>query len=226
MPNQPYFDQNENLWNNRVAVHLRSKLYDMPGFLKGKSSLTEIEANALGDVNGKSLLHLQCHFGQDTLSWARQGAIVTGVDFSKKAIESAEQLAADLDLTARFIHSNVYDLPLVLKEKFEVVFTTFGAIPWLPDLEAWAKMIGQFLNKGGTFYLAEFHPAFYLFNFENFQIEYNYFNKGAPYEEIVEGTYADQTAKIKDKEYFWNHSLQEVIMPLLENGLQLEEFRE
>ncbi len=221
-----YFDQNKDLWNNKVDVHVKSKFYDMEGFLAGKSSLTEIEAMALGDVSGKSLLHLQCHFGQDTLSWARQGAIATGVDFSEKAIELARSLVEQLKLDARFILANVYDVPEVLDEKFDIVFTTFGAIPWLPDLEKWAAIINKSLKPGGTFYLAEFHPALYMFNFDNYKVEYGYFTEKNPYSEEITGTYADHDSEVKGKEYFWNHSISEVMSSLLKEGLQVLDFQE
>ncbi len=221
-----FFDQNKDLWNNKVDVHVKSKFYDMEGFLSGKSSLTEIEADALGDVSGKSLLHLQCHFGQDTLTWARRGAIVTGVDFSEKAIDLASSLAGQLKLDARFILANVYDVPEVLDEKFDIVFTTFGAIPWLPDLEKWASVVSRSLKPGGTFYLAEFHPTLYIFNFDNYKVEYGYFTEKNPYSEEITGTYADHDSEVKGKEYFWNHSISEVVMPLLKEGLQVLDFQE
>ena len=224
---EEYFEHNRRLWENRVAVHLESELYDQANFLAGKSSLTEIERDALGDVTGKTLLHLQCHFGQDTLSWARQGAIATGIDFSENAIVTAREIAAELDLEARFISTNVYDLPEVLDEKFDIVFSTFGAIPWLPDMEKWAAIVGRFLKPGGLFYLAEFHPTLYLFNFDNAKVEYSYFNEGTPYVEDVVGTYAD---KLKGegggRECFWNHSISEVVNALLSQGLQLLELNE
>lgn len=223
---QQFFEENKKLWNDRVAVHMKSGLYDMEGFMAGKSSLTEIDKNAFGDVRGKTLLHLQCHFGQDTLSWARQGARVTGVDFSEKAIEAATAIGLELGLEARFILSNVYDLPQVLDEKFDLVFTTFGAIPWLPDMEKWASVVAKYLKPGGLLFLAEFHPTLYLFNFDNYKLEYGYFTESEPFSEDVEGSYADPEKKTKGKEHFWNHALSEVIGPLLENGLSLQELRE
>lgn len=222
-----YFKNNQELWDSRVGVHLKSELYDHENFMKGKCSLTEIERDALGDVSGKTLLHLQCHFGQDTISWARKGAIPTGVDFSEKAIAEARKIADELDVKARFIQSNVYDIPEILDEKFDIVFSTFGAIPWLPDLEKWAKIVRDSLKPGGVFYLAEFHPAFYLFNFENGKVEYDYFNSGVPYEEFVDGTYADKEYKgEKRAEYFWNHSITGILTPLLKEGLKLAELKE
>ncbi|MBI1225557.1 MAG: methyltransferase domain-containing protein [Bacteroidetes bacterium] len=223
---QTYFEQNRKIWNDRVETHLKSDFYDHTSFMAGKSSLTEIEANALGDVNGKTLLHLQCHFGQDSLSWARQGALVTGIDFSENAIETAKQINDELGLNARFLNSDVYQLPEVLSGKFDIVFSTFGAIPWLPDLEKWADVVSHFLKPGGIFYLAEFHPTFYLFNFENHKVEYGYFTEGKPYSEEISGTYADRYAGVQGLEHFWNHSLSEVMSPLLKNGLQVLDFQE
>ena len=217
-----YFSQNKKLWNERVSVHLQSKFYDVEAFRKGANSLKEIEmAEIAGEVAGKSLLHLQCHFGQDSLALARLGAQVTGIDFSDKAIEAAQQLNDELGLNARFIQTNVYDLEQVLDGEFDVIFSTYGAIPWLPDLEKWAAIVSRFLKKGGIFYLAEFHPTLYLFNFDNYQVEYSYFTTAKPYEEKVQGTYADDNSGIEETEFFWNHATSEVVTPLLENGLEL-----
>lgn len=205
---------------------MNSSFYDQAGFMAGKDSLTEIETNALGDVSGKSLLHLQCHFGQDSLSLARRGARVTGIDFSDKAIDTARQINDQLGLDATFLVSDVYSLPEALEGTFDIVFSTFGAIPWLPDLEKWAAVVGHFLKPGGVFYLAEFHPTLYMFNFDSFKVEYSYFNENTPYEEVVTGTYADPDAPITAKEFFWNHDLAEVIGSLMGQGLKLVEFRE
>lgn len=223
---QEYFEQNQKVWNERVETHLKSEFYDQAGFIAGKSTLTEIETNAFGDVNGKTLLHLQCHFGQDTMTWSRRGAKATGIDFSEKAIEAARNINAQLGLDAQFVHSDVYDLPNVLNGQFDYVFTTFGGIPWLPDLEKWAAVIGHFLKPGGTFYMAEFHPTLYLFNFDNYKIEYGYFTEQNPYSEEITGTYADHKAGIQGIEHFWNHSISEVMMPLIGQGLQVLDFQE
>jgi SAM-dependent methyltransferase len=224
--NESYFEQNKKLWNKKVRHHFDSAFYNVKGFKAGESSLTEIEKAELPDLTGKTLLHLQCHFGQDTLSLARLGAQVTGVDFSENAIKTARELSTELNLNARFIEANIYDLPRILQEEYDVVFTTYGTIPWLPDLQKWAEIISKSLKKGGLFYFADFHPTFYLFNFDNKQVEFSYFNEGKPYEEFVSGTYADPLAPINEKEYFWNHAIEEVISPLLENGFSLEAFRE
>ncbi len=223
---ETFFNQNKKLWDKKVEVHLKSAFYGLEQFKAGKSSLNEIDAAAFSDVKGKSLLHLQCHFGQDTLSFAREGAAVTGVDFSEKAIEAAQNLSRELGLDSRFIVANVYDVPKLLPERFDMVFTGFGAIPWLPDLDKWASVVAACLKPGAEFFIAEFHPTLYLFNFDSRKPEYHYFNTGKPYEETIQGTYADPRASIEEKEYFWNHSLEEVVMALLNNGLQLVAFRE
>jgi len=128
-----YIEVNRNSWNNRTESHLKSEFYDLEGFLNGKNSLNEIELNLLGDIKGKTILHLQCHFGQDTISLSRLGAEVTGIDLSDKAIESAKQIAKNTTSNVKFICCDIYDLPNHLKEKFDVVFTSYGTIGWLPD---------------------------------------------------------------------------------------------
>jgi ubiquinone/menaquinone biosynthesis C-methylase UbiE len=222
---QDYFKANQLQWDARVAPHLDSDFYDMKGFLEGKTSLKNIELEGLGDVKGKKLLHLQCHFGQDTMSWARMGAQCTGVDFSQEGIAKARQLNAELGLDVTFIEANVYDLPKVLDEKFDIVFTSYGTIIWLPDLDLWAKTIAHFLKDDGIFYIADFHPFLQLFNFEKQTIEYDYFNTRV-YREEFSGTYADNEADLKGVEYFWQHSLSETTNSLIANGLQIIDFQE
>lgn len=226
MENQQYFDLNKKFWDSRVEPHQSSSLYDMKAFMAGKSSLTEIEKDELGDVTQKTLLHLQCHFGQDTISWARKGAIATGVDFSGKAIDKANEIKDELGVQARFIESNVYDLPEVLDEQFDIVFTSYGATPWLPDLTKWAAIVSRYLKKGGLFYIAEFHPTLYMFDFDTYQVAYNYFNEGKPYIEEVTGSYANPDDPTKSTECFWNHSISEKLNALLKEGLQLIEMKE
>ena len=220
-PYQDYFEANKDLWNQRTAVHKDSAFYDLPAFLNGRSSLQQIELRELGDVRGKKILHLQCHFGMDTLSLARMGAQVTGMDFSPAAIAEARRLNDMLGLDAQFICCNVYDLEEHLHETFDIVFTSYGVIGWLPDLQAWASIIRQFLRPRGFFYLAEFHPVVWMMDEDFEKIKYHYHN----HELIVvesKGTYTDRHADIHLPEYSWNHSLGEVINALLGQGLQLE----
>ncbi len=155
------FEHNRQSWNELTPLHFNSEFYDVEGFKQGKTSLNHIELNEIGDVSEKKLLHLQCHFGMDTLSFARMGADVTGVDLSDEAIRTAQQLSSELNIPARFIQSNVYEIDQKLDEKFDIVYTSYGAINWLNDLDLWAKIIDRFLKPGGKFYIIEFHPFIY-----------------------------------------------------------------
>ena len=156
---QQFFEANKELWNQRTMVHKDSSFYDVPAFINGKSSLNKIELDDLGDVTGKKILHLQCHFGMDTLSLARMGAKVTGVDLSDTAIAEARKLNEQLGLDVEFICCNVYNLKDHLKEQFDIVFTSYGVIGWLPDLNKWAEIISHYTKPGGFFYMGEFHPV-------------------------------------------------------------------
>lgn len=201
-----YFEENKALWNKRTAVHKDSAFYDLPSFLNGRSSLQPIELEALGDVRGKKILHLQCHFGMDSLSLARMGATVTGVDLSDSSIAEARRLNEQLELNAQFICCNVYDLKEYLDERFDIVFTSYGVIGWLPDLGPWASLIQHFLKPGGSFLMAEFHPVVWMMD-ENFQhIKYFYNNRELIVTES-QGTYTDRGAAIVHKEYSWNHGV-------------------
>jgi 2-polyprenyl-3-methyl-5-hydroxy-6-metoxy-1,4-benzoquinol methylase len=221
-----YFETNKALWDEKVVYHQGSEMYNLEGFLRGKNMLNEIELNALGDVKGKSILHLQCHFGQDSLCWARMGAHVTGVDMSPKSLELAQELNEKLGLDVTFVECNVLELKEHLEGQFDIVFTSYGTYTWLPDLDQWASVISHFLKPGGIFYIADFHPVIYMYDFPTQKFEYNYFNSGKPYEEITQGTYTNFDAPIQHKEYFWCHGLSEIITPLLKNGLTLLEFKE
>jgi len=220
-----YIEINRQSWNNRTETHLKSEFYDLNGFLQGKSSLNDIELNLLGDINGKIILHLQCHFGQDTISLGRLGAEVTGVDLSNKAIESAKQIAKDSNSTAKFICCDIYDLPNHVDEKFDIVFTSYGTIGWLPDLDKWAKIVSKFLKPNGQFIFVEFHPVVWMFD-DNFEkIGYRYFNSGAIIE-TENGTYADKKADITQSSVCWNHGLSEVLNNLINNGIEINSLEE
>ncbi len=220
-----YFGANKELWNQRTMVHKDSSFYNLAGFKAGANVLTPIELNELGDVSGKKMLHLQCHFGMDSLNWARLGADVTGVDLSDEAINEARQLNDELGMKAKFICCNVYDLKDHLDEKFDIVFTSYGVIGWLPDLDNWAEIISLYLKTGGTFYMAEFHPVVWMFDDEFTHIKYYYDNREVIITEN-EGTYTDRDAAIKGKEYSWNHSISEVLNALINAGLKIEFFNE
>lgn len=220
-----YIDINRHSWNNRTETHLKSAFYDVAGFLKGKSSLNDIELGLLGDIQGKRLLHLQCHFGLDTLSLGRLGAEVTGVDLSDKSIEAAKTLARQSGLAAEFICCNIYDLPDRLNQTFDMVYISYGAIGWLPDLDKWAQIIAHFLKPGGQLVFVEFHPVLSMFDDDFKGISNNYFNTG-PMVETEAGTYTDRNAAITQEFVWWNHSLGEVATSLLSSGLRIQSFLE
>jgi 2-polyprenyl-3-methyl-5-hydroxy-6-metoxy-1,4-benzoquinol methylase len=226
MPVTPdYITTNQTLWDQKTRWHVVSDFYKMDEFLAGASSLKEIELALLGDVRGKSILHLQCHFGQDSLSLARMGAKVTGVDLSAEAIKKAQELNEQLQLDARFVCANIYDVPEVLQEQFDIVFTSYGTIVWLPDIDKWAAVITGALKPGGSFVFAETHPFALMYDDDFTKVQYSYFNTGM-IEETEQGTYADRTAPLNLKSMTWNHSVAEVLNALLHSGLRLTEFHE
>lgn len=193
--------------------------------MNGNSSLNDIELNLLGDIQGKSILHLQCHFGQDSISLSRLGAKVTGIDLSDKAIESAIEIAKNTHADTRFICCDIYELPRHLDEKFDLVFTSYGTIGWLPDLDKWAKIVSDFLKPNGQFVFVEFHPVVWMFD-DNFEsIAYRYFNSGALLE-TESGTYADREADITQAYVMWNHGMSEVLNSLISHGLEIRQLDE
>jgi SAM-dependent methyltransferase len=188
-------------WDELVGVHVRAPdIYDLDAFRAGRSTLKPIELEEVGDVRGKHLLHLQCHFGMDTISWARRGAAVVGVDFSAEAIGLARELDAEMNAGAEFVCSNVYDLPGKLEGAFDIVFTSYGVLCWLPDLAEWGKVIGHFLAPGGFFYIVDQHPVGRMFGYEDDRLVASepYFDIG-PIEEAGDGSYADRTAVVHHK---------------------------
>ncbi|NSL89406.1 class I SAM-dependent methyltransferase [Chitinophaga solisilvae] len=224
---QEYIAANREMWNKRTAVHVTSDFYDVPAFLNGRNSLNSIELELLSGVEGKRILHLQCHFGQDTLSLARLGATVTGVDLSDAAIAVANDLTAQLSLQAqaRFICCDLYSLPEHLEDRFDIVFTSYGTIGWLPDLDKWAAVVQRYLKPGGSFIMADFHPTLWMFDDDFTTVKYDYFNT-APIVEEATGSYTDRSAELKDTSWSWNHPLSEIISALVTQGLQLQVFRE
>lgn len=220
-----YLEINRKSWNAKVEPHLKSDFYFVDEFLKGRTSLNSIELEFLGDVSGKEILHLQCYFGQDSISLSRMGAKVTGIDLSDKAIEAAKDLAEKCETDTHFLVSDVYELPKILDEKFDIVYTSYGTIGWLPDLEKWAQVISQFLKPGGKFVFVEFHPVVWMFDDDFTHVKYNYFNE-KPIVETYEGTYADQKADLLHQYVMWNHPISEVLAGILKANLSLRSFQE
>lgn len=220
-----YKEINKAAWNLKTDIHIDSEFYNNELFLNGESSLKSIELGLLGDIQGKSILHLQCHFGQDTISLSRLGAKVTGIDLSDNAINYAQKMAKELSVGARFISSDIYELPNVLDDKFDIVFTSYGVIGWLPDMEQWAKIVAHYLKPDGQFIMVEFHPVVWMFNDDFNAIDYSYF-KGVEIIEQLEGSYADRNAEIKYTTVTWTHSLSEVINSLIQAGVCITRFEE
>ena len=220
-------EANRKHWDGAVPIHVASKMYDVDGFRAGRSTLKPVELEELGDVRGRSLLHLQCHFGLDTLSWAREGAAVTGADFSAPAIEAARALAAECAIDARFVVSDIYALPEHLDGQFDIVFTSYGVLCWLSDVQRWAEIAAGFVKPGGTFYIAEFHPFSQIFDdapdVDDLRVRYPYFPTGEPLRFENTGTYTDGGGELKNTvTYEWSHPVSEVLTALINAGLRIE----
>ena len=223
--NQEFYDTNLAKWNEMANLHYGGG-YDINSFLAGKCSLQSLEVEELGDVSGKKLLHLMCHIGLDTLSWARRGAKVTGVDFSERAIDHAQELAKKVNLQARFISSNVYELPEKLDEQFDIVFMSYGVLCWLASIDKLTSIVERYLRPGGTFYIAEIHPLNQIFddeaNVQDFVVKFGYFSHGRPSEWQSEFSYASDTPLENTKSYEWNYTLADLVSGLANRGLQIE----
>lgn len=220
-----YININRDAWNKKTGIHLESEFYDNESFIENTNSLKQIELELLGDIRGKSVLHLQCHFGQDSISLAKLGAKVTAVDLSDKAIDAANILAKKTNAEVDFICCNVYDLPKHLSKKFDIMFASYGVIGWLPDLKKWAEVVAHFLKPDGEFIFVEFHPFIWMYDDDFDTVAYRYFNSGEIVED-VKGTYANRDAKIEYKTICWNHSTSEVLNSLIKAGINIEQFNE
>lgn len=225
MKKNDYLEANRKRWDQLTDEHVDSSFYDLEGFKAGKDRLRSIELTELGDVAGKTLLHLQCHFGMDTLAWARRGAVVTGVDFSPRAIDLARSLREELSIPADFYCSDIYDLPTLLSGQFDIVFTSYGVLHGLPDLARWGQVIARYVKPGGIFYIVEDHPFFRVFRGKpdgEFKAERIYFFKPEPQRIETTGSYATDNQGSANVAYIWDHSLGEVVNSLITAGLQIE----
>jgi SAM-dependent methyltransferase len=215
---------NLDAWNLMAGIHAASREYRLAEFKAGENGLKPIELREVGDVRGKSMLHLQCHFGLDTMSWARLGARVTGLDFSDQAIALARSISAEIKIPARFVHSNIYDAPDALDEKFDIVFTSYGALCWLPDLARWAEIAAHFVKPGGFFYIAEFHPLTQMSanraGTTKLEFEISYFHNTMR-EEPPGPDYSDPS-KTVSATHEWMYRLGDVVSALASTGLRIE----
>jgi SAM-dependent methyltransferase len=236
MTDADWREANRANWDERVRVHLDGPGYDLSGLRAGRGRLQAIEEAELGEVHGLRVLHLQCHFGRDSLTLAQRGAEVVGLDFSHAAIEAANVLAAELGLAerARFVEADLYDAPRAIAEpaSFDRVFVTWGAMTWLPDIARWAQVVGHFLKPGGLLYLAEGHPTAFVFD-DLARMPGGMPGYFAPYfgrEAIVVDDprdYSDPSARLTNaRQYNWIHPLGDLIAGLNAAGLRLEWLRE
>jgi len=216
------FNANRDGWNVRTPHHVKSDFYAVENFVAGATSLRFIEIEELGNIAGRALLHLMCHFGQDTLSLARMGARATGIDFSDQAIAAARDLARKTGLEAEFHCCNLYDTRKYVSGRFDIVYTSYGVIGWLPDLMEWGRIIAESLNPGGTFYIVEFHPFVWMMDDKFEKFAYSYFHSEDPLELDLQGTYTDRTAPIRHKDFNWIHTLGDVVNALIAAGLEIE----
>lgn len=210
-------------WDERVPIHVAGDFYDVERFVRGGSTLRQFELDEIGDVGGCTLVHPQCHFGLDTLSWARRGARVTGLDFSAPAIAAARDIAHRSGLEGEFVHANVYDAVEALGGRtFDVVYTGLGAISWLPDIDRWARTMTALTAPGGRFYLAEFHPFSDVFGDEQLNVQHSYFDRGPQIDETP-GSYADLTAPTShNRTVGWHHPIGEVVSALADTDLRID----
>ncbi|GAA3657031.1 class I SAM-dependent methyltransferase [Nonomuraea antimicrobica] len=217
-----YLQVNRANWNARVPIHITSDFYDVEGFKAGRNALRPFELDEVGEVSGRSLVHLQCHFGLDTLSWARLGAQVTGLDFSEAAIGHARTIAAECGIPARFVTADVNDAPEALGETYDIVYTGIGALIWLPDLTRWAETVAALLKPGGFLYIAEFHPfAETLDDETGTKITYDYFERG-PHVWEYPYTYTGSEVLEHQTSVEFRHGLGEIVSAVTAAGLRVE----
>ena len=221
-----YVELNRAHWNELVPIHAESSMYDLEHF-NATGSREWLDAGALGDVRGKRLLHLQCHIGTDTLSWVRHGANVTGADFSQAAIDVARDLGEKLELAAEFVCADLDDLPRVLDRRFDVVYTSYGVLTWLPDLIPWGRTIAELLETGGRFYIVDTHPFARMFGTHFGKLQSSYFHTDEPRISVEDGSYAEPDAILENKTSCeWQHSISDIVNALTAADLTIDELRE
>lgn len=233
MTNEDAVRANNALWDEWTKVHEASAFYDLAGFRRGGIRLSHEELEEIGPVDGLDVLHLQCHFGIDTLSFARLGARVTGADFSQAAVDLATSIAAEIGHPeARFVRSDLYDLPGSLEGEFDLVYTSRGVLGWIPDIRRWAEVVAHFVRPGGRFYITEIHPVAQAFENEGvapgeLRLAYPYWEHREPLAFPVVGSYADPEAAVSTPtEYGWDHGLGEIVTALIDAGLRIRSLRE
>lgn len=212
-------------WDERTDVHLQSRFYDVEGWLRDERGPRQREVEMLGDVADLRLLHLQCHFGLDSLAWARAGAHVTGLDFSAASVSAAQDLARRAGLAdhATFVCGDVLDAVEILgHETLDIVYVSVGALCWLPSVDRWARQVAALVAPGGRFFLHDGHPLTWALADDQACLAHSYFEEPEPYVDDSEATYTDSDRPIANQRtYEWNHGLGETVTALIRHGLRL-----
>jgi len=220
----PDHEKNRETWDRMVDLHINHPEYKTREVIEGGSSLKSIELEALGDVTGKSLLHLQCQFGLDTLSWARKGAIVTGVDISERSIEAAREINGRAGLQAEFVQSDVLDLIGKIDKKFDIVLQSYGTHMWLADMKKLGEVVAHYLKPGGTYLMVDEHPLGWLCLFAD-EEDFDYFAT-EPYRTVNPTDYCEMDTHIEGEHVEWLHNLSNLFNGLIDAGLAIERFEE
>lgn len=217
-------------WDDRVPIHMASAFYDVEGWLARRPGPRKRELDALGDVAGLDLVHLQCHFGLDTLAFATAGAQVTGLDLSGAAIAEARALAVRAGLAdrARFVEGDVLEAAsLLAPATFDIVYVSLGALCWLPSVERWATQVGALLRPGGRLYIHDGHPLANAFADDAFVIENTYFEQAAPHVDDWDQTYTDGDGRVAHTvAYEWNHGIGEIVNAIVGAGMRVDQLIE
>jgi 2-polyprenyl-3-methyl-5-hydroxy-6-metoxy-1,4-benzoquinol methylase len=215
-------------WQEAASLHAGSEFYDLEGLRSGRDVMRPHEVVEIGEVSGRDLVHLQCHIGTDTLSWARRGARTVGLDFSSKAIEVAGGLAAACGVDIEFVRADVYDAPEALgHRRFDIVYTGIGALNWLADLPGWAQVVERLLRPGGSLYLSEIHPLVLGLSEDGRTLAGDILHAGNQMNTTPGGTYAVPDAEMVNRVTFERiHGLGEVLTAVLDAGLSVEHFGE
>jgi SAM-dependent methyltransferase len=227
-----YLDVNRAQWDERADIHATDAtgFYAIDRFMAGEDILTPIDAGEIVDIAGLRVLHLQCHFGLDTLCLVRRGAIATGIDFSPRAIRHARNLAARSGVGATFVEGNVYDAAALAGGNFDLVYTTWGTICWLPDIARWGAVVASLLKPGGRLYLVDGHPGAAILEEVDGRLVPTYGWRTPPSAPLMfeaSQTYTgDERQLANTKSHEWIHPVGDIVSALLDNGMILERLTE
>lgn len=216
-------------WDARTPVHVASRFYDVDGWVRDRPLPRQRELDVIGDVTDRTLVHLQCHIGLDTLQLARAGARAVGLDFSPAAIDTARSLAQQTALAdrAEFVCADVYDAVEALSGRtFDVVYVSLGALCWLPSVERWAEQAAALVAPGGRLYLHDVHPMCWALDDDEPRVAHTYFQEPEPYVDDAGTTYTDGVTDPLPRSYEWNHSIGEIVTAVLGQGLVVEQLVE